>query len=82
MISGLVDRLENGQNLENFLNDEVLKKLDSEEKTESDFHVLIWGAAAFAALNGTAKHAVQSEAYVSEGERIDNLFIPLENKGS
>ncbi len=45
---------------------------------------MLGGAAALAALKGKgpAKHRVFSDSYVSEGGRIDNLFLPIEDSGS
>ena len=84
LINGLVESIESSLSLEQFLQAKILPNLDSGDRTESDFYVLLGGAAALAALKeiGAAKHRVFSESYVTEGGRIDNLFLPIEGSGS
>jgi hypothetical protein len=85
--TGLLNTLDDYKALQTFIEENLLTKLDTTKKTESDFHVLIGGAAILSVLsvmenpNSAPLYRIYSERYVKKKRgRIDNLFLPTNDE--
>lgn len=77
-----INNIEDGKAYKNIIETQLLTLMKHNEKTESDFKILLGAPSVLAFASQQMMHAPYSEVHTKYQKKIDAIFLPLEGKSN
>jgi Predicted AAA-ATPase len=82
LVNSAINRIENGKEYKQVIENQLLVLIGQSERTEFDFQILLGAPSMLAFETKKTKHAPYSEVYTPNQKKIDTLFLPIEGKSN